>query len=172
MFKNYLKLLEDKKCWNYLLYGDVISLFAKGKCQKIQKKKKEIRYYRQIKSFYLSNNLRIFNEIFRKNLPYDNIDNIKSHNKQGFTPPLKDTILEKPKRWDGRGWSNWPLTLFRINSFNISSVYIDQAQVLFYSFIGDFLSYTFSCCFGCSMNYFLGRSFYNSVQYLSFVFAR
>ena len=71
-----------------------------------KKKKKENRYYRQIKTFYLSNNLRIFNEIFRKNLPYDNIDNIKSHNKQGFTPPLKDTILEKPKRWDGRGWSN------------------------------------------------------------------
>ena len=41
-----------------------------------KKKKKEIRYYRKIKSFYLSNNLRIFNEIFRKNLPDDNIDNI------------------------------------------------------------------------------------------------
>ena len=46
------------------------------------------------KSSYLLNNLRNFNEIFRKNVAYD--DN-KSRRKSGFTLFLEDTFLEKPK---------------------------------------------------------------------------
>ena len=45
------------------------------------------------KSSNLPSNLRNFNEIFRKNVSYDNI---KSHKKQDFTRALENTVLEKP----------------------------------------------------------------------------
>ena len=44
-----------------------------------------------------------FNEIFKKNVP---CDNIKSHQKRGYTLSLETTILEKPQ--GGGGGSNWP----------------------------------------------------------------
>ena len=45
-------------------------------------------------SSYLLNDLRNFNEIFRKDVTYDNI---KGHKKQVFTLPLEDTFFEKPQ---------------------------------------------------------------------------
>ena len=55
-----------------------------------------------MKFSYLLNDLRNFNEIFRKDVTYDNI---KSHKKPGgFTLSLEDTYFEKPQ---GEGGSNW-----------------------------------------------------------------
>ena len=53
---------------------------------------------KQRKSSYLPNDLRTLNEFFRKNVSYDNF---KSHKKQGLTPSLESTVLEKPKIWGG-----------------------------------------------------------------------
>ena len=39
--------------------------------------------------------MRNFNEIFRKDVTYDNT---KSHKSQGFTLSLEDTFFEKPQR--------------------------------------------------------------------------
>ena len=41
------------------------------------------------------NDLRNFNEIFRKDMTYDNT---KSHKSQGFTLSLEDTFFKKPQR--------------------------------------------------------------------------
>ena len=41
-----------------------------------------------------------------------NFQIIKSHKKQGFTPSLERTVLEKPQ--GGGGGSNWPPNLFRV----------------------------------------------------------
>ena len=65
------------KCQHHLLYADVISLFATRKCQTIPKIDKNS--YR--KSLYLENDLRNFNEVFKKDVPYDII---KSHKKTGL----------------------------------------------------------------------------------------
>ena len=47
-------------------------------------------------NLHLLNDLRNFNEFFRKNVIYDNI---KSHKKkQGFTLSLENTVMEKPQR--------------------------------------------------------------------------
>ena len=46
------------------------------------------------KSSYLLNKLRNFNEIFRKDVTYDNIKVTKS---QDFSLSLEDTLLEKPQ---------------------------------------------------------------------------
>ena len=52
-----------------------------------------------------------FNEIFRKDLPYDNF---KSTKKQGFTLYLEDTIFGKPQ---GRGGGQIdPFSRFRVKS--------------------------------------------------------
>ena len=45
-------------------------------------------------SSYLLNDLRKFNEIFRKDVFWDNI---KSHKKPGFHPYLEDTSFEEPQ---------------------------------------------------------------------------
>ena len=50
------------------------------------------------KSIYLPNDLRNFNEIFRKDGAYDNI---KSHKKTGLHLSLEDKFLEKPKGGGG-----------------------------------------------------------------------
>ena len=44
------------------------------------------------KSLYILNDLRRFNEVFRKDATYDNI---KSHKEKGFHPLLKRCIFEK-----------------------------------------------------------------------------
>ena len=41
-----------------------------------------------------------FNDIFKKNVP---CDNIKSHQKRGYTLSLETTILEKPQGGGGGG---------------------------------------------------------------------
>ena len=46
------------------------------------------------KSSYLLKDFRNFNEVFRKDVTYDNI---KSHKKQGFALSLENTFLEKPQ---------------------------------------------------------------------------
>ena len=43
---------------------------------------------------YFLNDKRTLNEIFRKDVTYDNV---KSHKKQGFTLSSEDTFLEKPQ---------------------------------------------------------------------------
>ena len=48
---------------------------------------------------YLLNDLRNYNEMFRKDVTYDNIKSLKK--KQGFTMSLKSTILEKPQGGGG-----------------------------------------------------------------------
>ena len=48
----------------------------------------------QINSSYLLNDLRNFNEIFRKDVTYDNIKVTKN---QGFTISLEDTFFKKPQ---------------------------------------------------------------------------
>ena len=47
---------------------------------------------------YFLNDKRTLNEIFRKDVTYDNI---KSHKKQGFTLSSEDTFLEKPQGGGG-----------------------------------------------------------------------
>ena len=48
--------------------------------------------YRQKKSSYLLKGLRNFNEVFKKDLTYDDIE---SNKRQGFTLTLGDTFSEK-----------------------------------------------------------------------------
>ena len=74
---------------------DVISFFATRKCQKSEKPMK----IDHIEGAYLLNNLRNFNDIFRKDVAYDNI---KSDKKLAFSPlslslslSLEATFLKK-----------------------------------------------------------------------------
>ena len=50
--------------------------------------------HRQRNSSYLLSDFRNFNEIFRKDVPYNNI---KSHTKPGFALSLEDIFFEKPQ---------------------------------------------------------------------------
>ena len=50
--------------------------------------------YRQRNSSLLLNDLRKFNETFRKGVPHDNI---KNHKKPVFTLSLEDTFFTKPQ---------------------------------------------------------------------------
>ena len=54
---------------------------------------KDNRYWRR-KSSYLPNNLRDFNDIFRKNVSYDKI---KSKKKQGFNLSLENKVFKNRK---------------------------------------------------------------------------
>ena len=71
---------------------DAISFFVIRKCQKIQKTDEKSSYWRR-KSSSLLNNLRNFNDIFRKDVTYDNIKILK----RGLILSLKNTFLEKPE---------------------------------------------------------------------------
>ena len=62
------------------------------KCQKFQKIDENTRYKRR-QSSYRSKYFRNVNEIYRKNVPYDNI---KSHTKAGLYPLIENTVSEKP----------------------------------------------------------------------------
>ena len=66
---------------------------------KIRQNYENSSYWRS-KSSYLLNELMNFNEIFRKDLTYNNI---KSHKNQGFSLSPKNTFLAKTTR----GESNW-----------------------------------------------------------------
>ena len=68
-----------------------------SKSQKKKKKKKKIKYLILPETFFRTNwgNSSERNEIFGKDVIYDNI---KSHRKTGFYPPVKDTFLEKPQK--------------------------------------------------------------------------
>ena len=79
--------MKLKKCWHYLLFAVVINFFVTRKCQKIQKVDENRR-----KSFYLPNDLRDFNEIFRKDVTYDNV---KSYKKVALHPVSKRCIFGK-----------------------------------------------------------------------------
>ena len=71
---------------------DVISFFATRKCQKSEKPMK----IDNIEGAYLLNNLRNFNDIFRKDVAYDNI---KSDKKLAFSPLSREvTFLKKPQQ--------------------------------------------------------------------------
>ena len=71
----------------------VISFFITRKYKTIQKRYENSQYWRK-KSSYPLNNMRIFNEIFRKDVTYDNI---KSHKNQDLALSPEDTFLEKPE---------------------------------------------------------------------------
>ena len=70
-----------KKCLHHLFYAEVFSLSATGKRQKNPKKLMKI--VNTDKCSYFPNGLINFNEIFRKNIPYDDI---KSPKNPGLTP--------------------------------------------------------------------------------------
>ena len=55
------------------------------------------------KPSYLLNDLKNFNEFFRKDVAENNV---KCHKKQGFILFLENTFLEKPK--EGERGSDWP----------------------------------------------------------------
>ena len=84
---------------NHLLYAGVISFFSTRKCQKFRKINENNYYWWKISS-YLLNDFRKFNEIFRKDVAYDNIE---SHKKQGFILSPENTILEKAQGGGGGG---------------------------------------------------------------------
>ena len=63
---------------------DVISIFVTRKCQKIQIVDENSWQWRG-KSWYLLNDLKNFNEIFRKDVTYDNV---KMSQKSGGSPFL------------------------------------------------------------------------------------
>ena len=69
-----------KKDWRHMLDADVISFFVTRKCQKIQKIDENSLFWRR-KSSYLLNNLRHWNEFFRK---YVTDENIKNRKKAGL----------------------------------------------------------------------------------------
>ena len=69
------------------------------KSKKLMKANENSQYWRTKSSYFLSD-LRNLNEIFRKDVPYDNT---KSHKKPGFILSLEDTFLKKPQRR-----SDWP----------------------------------------------------------------
>ena len=92
-------MLKVKKYWYHLLYADIISFFATGKCQKIRIINKNSYCWRR-KSSYLLNNLRkLLN--FRKDSAHDNI---KTHKKVEFHPLYRKHIFGKTT-----GGPNWPL---------------------------------------------------------------
>ena len=81
MFSNLLRIgLKVKKYLHHLLFADVISLFRTRKCQKIREIDENSQYSWR-KSSFLSNDLRNFHEIFKKDVTYDNT---KSHKKPGL----------------------------------------------------------------------------------------
>ena len=61
-----------KICWHDLLYVTPLSFFVIRKCQKIRKIDGKSQYWRRKSSYHLKN-LRNFNDIFRKDVTYDNI---------------------------------------------------------------------------------------------------
>ena len=81
----YLRYVESEK--NVNIICDVISFFITRKCQNIKNSS-----YLQRKSSYLLNNWRNFDEVFRKDLTYDNI---KSHEKPESHPFLRRCIFGK-----------------------------------------------------------------------------
>ena len=70
---------------------DAISFFATRKCQKTQKIN-EYSWYWIRKSSYLLNDLSNYNDIFRKEVAYDNT---KSHKKSGFHSFSRKHIFRK-----------------------------------------------------------------------------
>ena len=58
--------LKVKHCWLYLLHVDVISFFVTEECQKIQKMAEKFK-----KNSYLLEDLKNFNNIFKKNVTYN-----------------------------------------------------------------------------------------------------
>ena len=71
-----------------MLQADFISFFVKMKCQKVRKVD-ESSSYRQRNSSYPLNDFSNLNEIFRKDVTYDNIKS----KKQGFTLSLADIFF-------------------------------------------------------------------------------
>ena len=85
--------------------SDVISFFVTRKCKKKKMMKiDENSFYCKRNSSCVLNKLRNFNEIFRKDVTYDNMkfsgkmwlnDNIKSHKKPGDHPLFRRYIFRK-----------------------------------------------------------------------------
>ena len=73
----------------------------------------------------LMNDLRNFNEIFRKDLTYDNN---KSHKKQGFPLSLEDTFFEKPQGVGGGGVTFTTPVLFVIASQHSNNISIKNLK--------------------------------------------
>ena len=63
--------------------------------------------------------MRVLNQIFRKDVTYDNI---KSHQKTGFLPPFKRCIFGKTT-----GGTNWPPSLVSVKSslFPVKNVMLE-----------------------------------------------
>ena len=106
-------MLKMKK----ILTSSVIRFFVTKKwleIEKLDENWKNSYYWHRISS-YLMNDLRNFNEIFRKDVTYDNIK------KQAFTVSLEDTVWEKP--YGGVNFT--PLSsLFRVKQkLNITGIY-------------------------------------------------
>ena len=100
-----------KVCWNWkntniICYkltslGSLVSLWQGiiKKSEKLMKTDENSQHWQRNSSFLL-NDLRNFNEIFRKDMPYDNI---KSRKKPESHPLFRRYIFRKTT-----GWSNWP----------------------------------------------------------------
>ena len=105
LFKVYWKY---KKCWHYLFYADVISFFVTRKSQQIGKI--DANRWKWLilteKVFIFLNDTRNSNEVFKKDVTYDNI---KSHKKSWFYPLFRRYIFRKAKgKIRGRGQvENW-----------------------------------------------------------------
>ena len=64
-----MELLKGNKYWHHLLYAHVVSFCVTRECQKIGKIDKNSCYWRR-KYSYLLNDLRNFNETFRKDVAF------------------------------------------------------------------------------------------------------
>ena len=91
----FLRFFESKVCWKWknadIIYYKVISQLITGKCQKVQNIYESSWYWKRNFS-YLLNNMRNFNDIFRKDVTHDNI---KSHKNPGFYPLFRRYNFKK-----------------------------------------------------------------------------
>ena len=93
-------------------------LVATKKCPKIHKSNENSQFWRG-KSSYLPKGKRNYNEIFRKHVAYDNVEN---HRKSGFLSLSGKYIIRKTT-----GGSNWTLTVFL--GLNDSFLFIKKSNL-------------------------------------------
>ena len=89
---DYFGKKEKKIFWPDLLLLEETSMLLENFRKKNLIKTDENSYYWQRNSSYFLNNLRNFNEPFRKDVPYDNV---KSHKKPGFHPLCRRYVFRK-----------------------------------------------------------------------------
>ena len=96
LFMKLVFLFQGVSVWpsHFKKYADAIRFFA-SKCQKIQKSAKITKIHKE--NLYISlNHMMNFDEIFRKNVAYDNI---KNHRNSGLQPFSRKQDIGKTTGW-------------------------------------------------------------------------